>query len=514
MKIKITTHLWVMAISVTMIALLGISCQKNVAVMQDSAEIVLIVENEELGVSVNTKAVTAVGSIPSTLYWGATTGSGPESTKWSSSSASVSDGKINTGKYQTLLPTTYNYYLSNVALSVGENTTVTATGGTTGTDVICGRTTSSSTTPSVILTHIFARTGTITTSCANGTLSDISYTIKAKGAGTGTSGTYNLRTESWSSTSGLESATAISGSSDMYVVPGEYIIAATATYTRGDYVVTKTLLGELPLEGGEINNIALTWPDAGTEIVVNVSLNPWTNLNLASPLDYPSVDLGLRDEDDNPVLFAEWNVGATSETEYGDYFAWGEISKRYTSISNNTITGGGFQANNCPYRVSVVRETWSKYVPSSYASCWEGDGSPDNKLILDPEDDVAHVQWGGDWRMPTWDELKWLKDNCTWTWQENYKGSGVPGFLVTGIDQFSSANIFLPLGGICQGGYRYSEDRIGIYRSSSLMLNAPEHSSDLYLEYVIEDGVGPMIDHGGEYRYNGIPVRPVRTVVL
>ena len=37
----------------------------------------------------------------------------------------------------------------------------------------------------------------------------------------------------------------------------------------------------------------------------------------------------------------------------------------------------------------------------------------DNKTILDPEDDVAHVKWGGSWRMPTIDEYKELIYNCS-----------------------------------------------------------------------------------------------------
>lgn len=38
----------------------------------------------------------------------------------------------------------------------------------------------------------------------------------------------------------------------------------------------------------------------------------------------------------------------------------------------------------------------------------------DRKMSLDIGDDVAHVEWGGNWRMPTQDELNELLDtvNC------------------------------------------------------------------------------------------------------
>lgn len=40
-------------------------------------------------------------------------------------------------------------------------------------------------------------------------------------------------------------------------------------------------------------------------------------------------------------------------------------------------------------------------------------GFTDTKTTLDPDDDVAHVMWGGDWRMPTIDEFNELLNNCT-----------------------------------------------------------------------------------------------------
>jgi len=162
---------------------------------------------------------------------------------------------------------------------------VSATGGTSGTDVICGYTAgTNSATPSVTLNHIFARTGSITTTTSAGSISISSYTIVRNSTSEGSAGTYNLRTGAWSSVSGVSSDTAITGSSDMYLIPGNYTIKATGTYTRGDYTVTTTKSGTVTLVGGKINNITLTWPTAGTEIVITVSLTGWSNQAVAGTL--------------------------------------------------------------------------------------------------------------------------------------------------------------------------------------------------------------------------------------
>ena len=68
----------------------------------------------------------------------------------------------------------------------------------------------------------------------------------------------------------------------MYLIPGNYVIKVTATYTRGDYQVTTTKSGTANLVGGKINNISITWPTAGTEIQVTVSLTAWTDQSVST----------------------------------------------------------------------------------------------------------------------------------------------------------------------------------------------------------------------------------------
>ena len=51
-------------------------------------------------------------------------------------------------------------------------------------------------------------------------------------------------------------------------------------------------------------------------------INVQANTNLTSGGVYESVDLGLP----SGTLWAKYNIGATSESDYGDLFAWGATS--------------------------------------------------------------------------------------------------------------------------------------------------------------------------------------------
>ena len=193
------------------------------------------------------------------------------------------------------------------------------------------------------------------------------------------------------------------------------------------------------------------------------------------------VDLGLS------VMWATFNVGATSPEEYGDYFAWGETEPK-SDYSWET------------YKFWVEDDDvlkFNKYCPSDQDYYWGGSGSPDNKTVLDLEDDAAHVNWGGNWRMPTLAELQELLDNCTWTWITQ---GGVYGYRITSSN---GNDIFLPAAGLCNGSKLGDVGISGYYRSSSLFM------SDLdFAYYIWKDMVQPLD------RYLGGSVRPVYGVFL
>lgn len=188
-----------------------------------------------------------------------------------------------------------------------------------------------------------------------------------------------------------------------------------------------------------------------------------------------AVDLGLS------VKWASFNLGASAPEEYGDYYAWGETEPKSNYDWSTYKWCNGNSTSLTKYNDS-----------SSY-------GTVDNKTVLDPEDDAAHVKLGGNWRMPTDAEWTELRDNCTWTWVTNYNGSGINGRLVTGTNGNS---IFLPAAGIRNNAYLSYAGSGGYYCSSSLFRGYPISAHEL-------DFDSSGVYWSTRYRCYGPSVRPV-----
>ena len=191
-------------------------------------------------------------------------------------------------------------------------------------------------------------------------------------------------------------------------------------------------------------------------------------LPTGSENSYDYVDLGLS------VKWATINIGASDIGDYGDYFTWGDTELYYEMgyAREEPMTHwkegkpNGYYGYTFKYHDSSS-STLTKYnTNSSY-------GIVDNKITLDPEDDAAHVNWGGCWRMPTKAEFVELNntDNCTWTWTTYY---GVNGYLVTSKKPgYVGASIFLPAASCRIGGTLLGVGRDGDYWSSSLNSDSP-----------------------------------------
>lgn len=196
---------------------------------------------------------------------------------------------------------------------------------------------------------------------------------------------------------------------------------------------------------------------------------------------YQYIDLGLS------VKWATFNVGATKPEEYGNYYAWGETEPKdnYSWSAYKWCDGSS--------------RTLTKYnINSRY-------GIVDNKTALDPEDDVAHVKWGGRWRMPTNEEQEELIDNCTWTWYRsgNTEFNGVAGYKVTSkIDGYTDRFIFLPAAGWREETFLRGGSYGGVYWSGSLYTDLPNEVRSIGFD---SDILGP----GYYYRFYGQSVRPV-----
>ena len=213
----------------------------------------------------------------------------------------------------------------------------------------------------------------------------------------------------------------------------------------------------------------------------NQPSNPSKPENTANGHEY--VDLGLS------VKWATCNVGANTSEEYGDYFAWGETQAK------EVYAGGNYKwykfDNNGNY-------TKTKYNNNS------DEGIVDNKTVLDLEDDAAHVNWGGAWRMPTMEEQQELVDNCTFTWTIQ---NGVNGCIVTSKKNGNS--IFLPAASMFGESFWDSYDaEFGKYWSSTLHY---DYNNGISLTFWYYEHSNPYIDgyDHTNYVFYGHSIRPV-----
>ena len=168
------------------------------------------------------------------------------------------------------------------------------------------------------------------------------------------------------------------------------------------------------------------------------------------------VDLGLP----SGLKWATCNVGASSPSDYGSYFAWGE-----------TYTKGEYTDSNC--------RTYDRTF---------GD------ISGNVEYDAARANWGGSWRLPTKAEFEELLNNCQWTFitMGNHNGYKVIG---------PNGNyIFLPAAGHRDGAVLNNSGSNGHYWGSS-----PSDSENSYRLYFSSSSRGV----GWYYRRFGRSVRAV-----
>ena len=212
------------------------------------------------------------------------------------------------------------------------------------------------------------------------------------------------------------------------------------------------------------------WTSEGTVTMVEL-----TN----APANAVAVDLGLS------VKWANMNVGATAVTDYGTYFAWGETSG-YTDDSH--YSKKHFSWDTYAWCQGADNK-FTKYCPTGQQAYywWDTSGSTvaaDNKTQLDEGDDAARANWGGDWRMPTYDELNALyatkgASGYTWTWKTNYNSvSGCNGWEIT--CSATGGTIFLPAAGRRYNSSFLGQGSDGYYWASSLYSGYPNNAWYLY----------------------------------
>lgn len=119
-----------------------------------------------------------------------------------------------------------------------------------------------------------------------------------------------------------------------------------------------------------------------------------------------AIDLGLP----SGTKWACCNVGATTPEGYGGYYAWGETEEKEIYDWTTYI--------HCDGSMETCHDIGSDITGTKY--------------------DVAHVQWGGSWVMPSQDQIQELTSKCSCKWA---KKNDIGGALFTGP---SSETIFLP----------------------------------------------------------------------
>lgn len=176
------------------------------------------------------------------------------------------------------------------------------------------------------------------------------------------------------------------------------------------------------------------------------------------------IDLGLP----SGTKWACCNVGATKPEGYGGYYAWGETSvKSYYGF--NTYLYGSTNDN--------MTNLGSNIAGTNY--------------------DVAHVKWGGTWKMPTKEQCQELIDNTTYVWTTS---NNVYGMKVTGQN---GKTIFLPA-----AGERYLEEIYGIgERLVFYSATVGASQSLVYIMYYYDSD--RKFKTGTSQRITGDSVRPV-----
>lgn len=177
------------------------------------------------------------------------------------------------------------------------------------------------------------------------------------------------------------------------------------------------------------------------------------------------VDLGLP----SGIKWAKCDLGETSPGKYGDEYSWGET---WTKTNNDYY-----------YFTDIVEGQYTKY------------DSRDKRFFLEKEDDVAYLRLGEGWRIPTWNEVQELYDNCTVT---ESTLNGWPGAMF--ISKINNNYIFF--------GY----DSIGLIAgwrwTSAVVESNPARAKCLFFQ--IDTKTKKIILKQNELdRETRVPIRPV-----
>lgn len=267
----------------------------------------------------------------------------------------------------------------------------------------------------------------------------------------------------------------------------------TGTWSASDacnYTINEDYTGLRENAKGE--TLDFTWKILGNELILYFNANSIIRYRILSINDnsfkaidandtnqtiitfYRFVDLGLS------VKWATCNLGAYKAEDYGGYYAWGETEEKsdYSWDTYKWCTGS--------------YNTMIKYTDVLKNGHFD-------KTTLDLDDDAAQINMGGNWRIPTKEEIEELINNSSYIWTTV---NGIDGYLITSNKPgYEDRSVFFPGAG-CKTGVYNGDFGSCYYWSSSVYKLADSNAYSL--EYTAF--------YGREYnrnRYQGMPIRPV-----
>ena len=272
-------------------------------------------------------------------------------------------------------------------------------------------------------------------------------------------------------------------------------LGVTGTNTK--YVMLAPASG--PIEVNFNNDEKALRFDGGIEAGKYYGMN--TALKVEFSADYNEewcaeyVDLGLP----SGKLWATHNLGATSPTGSGYYYAWGETEPYFK---------GGKWCEHPSHNASItfnnfVGYGWANYLDGS-AELWDASKEwypyDETTKLLKSECDAASIALVGDWCMPTDADFTELIDNTTRSWVEAEGQNTTAGYKVTSKAE-SNQSLFLPAASY-RSGTGFNGEGTGNYWSSS---RGGDVKLGRYLNFGLDNfGVN------SKNRYLGFTVRPVR----
>ena len=167
-----------------------------------------------------------------------------------------------------------------------------------------------------------------------------------------------------------------------------------------------------------------------------------------------AIDLGLP----SGTKWACCNIGAKNPTDCGNYYAWAETEdKSVYSMKSYKLSGDGTKYG---IKIRLRHLNWHEM-----------------------KNNVAHVQWGNPWQMPTRGQFEEILNNCNPKWTTI---KGVSGMMFTGKNGNS---IFLPAAGQHSAFSLYSKGVYGYYWSEEQIDNSTHISKALYLYFYNNKGL-------------------------